>query len=135
MNQPSRQSGVALVAAIFLIVVIGGAVTLLASLAVRNTAQATQTLLSMRAQSAAQAGLEMAVQQLVESESCDLVTNSLTPAALPGFTVTINCDDDDADYGRPSQSFTLFSLTATASFGNPTDSDYVWTEINATVEL
>ncbi|GGX45597.1 hypothetical protein [Saccharospirillum salsuginis] len=133
MNQPNRQSGVALVAAIFLIVVIGGAVTLLASLAVRNTAQSTQTLLSIRAQSAAQAGLEMAVQQLVESETCGSVTSTLTPAALPGFTVTINCNS--ADYGRPSQSFTLFSLTATASYGNPTDSDYVWTEINATVEL
>lgn len=133
MRSPRRESGVALVAAIFLIVVIGLAITLLTSLTVRNTGQMTQTLLSIRAQSAAQAGLEMAIQQLVESGNCGAVTNTLTPDALSDFTVTVSCDS--AQYGRPAQSFTLFSLTATASHGNPADNDYVWTEINATVEL
>lgn len=127
-----RESGIALIAAIFLVVVIGAALVILATLSVRNSQQTTQNLLQARAYLSASAALEYAVQTIVETASCP--TNG--PVSVPSysdFSVNLNCSSNA--YNRPSQEITLFELTATAEFGTVDSADYVWTEQKATIEL
>jgi Tfp pilus assembly protein PilX len=127
-----KQNGVALMAAIFLVVVIGLAVVVMSVLATRNTQQNTQSLLQMRAQSAAAAGLEYAVQQLVETGTCSNIA-SLTVPALTNFSVSLTCIS--SKHHRPPNQITLFELSAVAEYGSETEADYVWTELTSTVEL
>lgn len=131
-NNLSSQRGVALVAAIFLIVVIGLAVVVMSVLATRNTQQNTQSLLQMRAQSAAAAGLEYAAQTIVTTNACTSVAG-LNLAGLPGFSVDVSCVSNE--YNRPSQKITLFEVSAIAEYGSPGDADYVWSELTSTIEL
>ncbi|MFQ3232198.1 hypothetical protein [Reinekea sp.] len=131
-NNLSSQRGVALVAAIFLIVVIGLAVVVMSVLATRNTQQNTQSLLQMRAQSASMAGLEYAAQQIVVSSSCTNEFDLALPA-LPGFSIDILCISNE--HNRPSQTITLFEVRAITEYGNVGDPDYVWSELTSTIEL
>jgi MSHA biogenesis protein MshP len=131
-NNLSSQRGVALVAAIFLIVVIGLAVVVMSVLATRNTQQNTQSLLQMRAQSAAAAGLEYAAQNIVTTSTCTNVSG-LALNGLSGFSVDVSCVSNE--YNRPSQKITLFRLRAIAEYGNVGNADYVWSELTSTVEL
>jgi len=130
-----KQKGVALIAAIFLVVVIGGAVVLLSVLSLRNSQQTTQNLLQFRAQAAANAALEFAVQSLVEGIDCSnpALNGATNIPQFSDFTVTLSCASNN--YNRPSQSITILNLSAIAQFGSPNAPDYVWTQIDATIEL
>lgn len=136
MNHKPQQ-GVALVAVIFLIVVIGAALVVISRLSISSSAQVTQNLLQTRARQAASAGLEWATQSLVEQGATACTAN--TTVAVPAYsdyTVTVRCTE--GVYNRPnpaSQRVFLYRLTAEASFGNMNDTNYVWTQRNATVEL
>ncbi|MBU2863597.1 hypothetical protein KO489_07070 [Reinekea forsetii] len=128
----TSQQGVALVAAIFLIVVLGLAVVVMSVLATRNSQQNTQSLLQMRAIAAASAALEHGAQNIVETGTCTSGTG-ITLTALPGFSVNLRCSQ--SAHNRPSQRITLFRLTASAEYGSPNNADYVWTELASTIEL
>jgi MSHA biogenesis protein MshP len=127
-----KESGIALIAAIFLVVVIGAALVILATLSVRNSQQTTQNLLQARASLAASAALEYAVQTIVETGSCPANPTVNVPSYTE-FTVSLACIEND--YNRPSQSITVFELTASSEYGSPDSADYVWTEQKATIEL
>jgi len=136
MNR-NPQQGVALVAVIFLIVVIGAALVVISRLSISSSAQVTQNLLQMRAHRAASAGLEWATQRLVEegATACSAETTVTVPA-YGDYTVTVRCTE--GVYNRPNpaaQRVFLFRLTAEAAFGTLNDANYVWTQRNATVEL
>ncbi|MEP4548323.1 MAG: hypothetical protein ABJ000_19250 [Saccharospirillum sp.] len=136
MNRKPQQ-GVALVAVIFLIVVIGAALVVISRLSISSSAQVTQNLLQSRARQAASAGLEWATQRLVEEGSGACVANTtVTVPAYSDYTVTVRCTE--GRYNRPNpvaQRVYLYRLTAQAAFGNLNDANYVWTHRNATVEL
>lgn len=128
------QQGIALIAAIFLIVIIGAAVVLLSTLSSRNTQQNTQNLLQFRAQLAAQAAIEYGIQYLTQGGSCsDSDLNStVIVTAYSGFTVDLTCTSNP--YNRPSQQITISKLTATAQLGVAADPDYVWAQIITYIE-
>lgn len=131
------QQGVALVAVIFLIVIIGAALVVMSRLSISSSVQVTQSLLQTRARQAASAGLEWATQQLVEqgATACSSNTTVAVPA-YSDYSVTVRCTE--GEYNRPnppSQQVYLYRLTAEAAFGNMNDANYVWTQRNATVEL
>lgn len=128
----TRQNGIALVAVIFLIVVIGAALAVMARLSVQSNAQITQSLLQARAKQAAAGGLEWGIQSIVEDQTCEASTTVNLPA-YPGYTVTVTCAS--GAYNRPSQSITLYRLTARAVTGAPGDADYVWTQLDMSVEF
>lgn len=136
MNRKPQQ-GVALVAVIFLIVVIGAALVVISRLSISSSAQVTQNLLQTRARQAASAGLEWATQQLVEQGATACSANTaVTVPAYSNYTVTVRCTE--GVYNRPnpaSQRVFLYRLTAEAAFGSLNDANYVWTQRNATVEL
>lgn len=135
MRSLSQQKGVTLVAVIFLIVVLGAAVTVLARLSAQSSAQTTQSLLQARAKQAAAAGIEWGVQTLVEGGDCGTLESSgsdLNVGAYPNVRVDLTCEAN-GPYNR-NQQITLYRLAAQATYGEPDDADHVWAELNTTVE-
>jgi|TARA_B110000503_G_C6960461_1_gene334814 Tfp pilus assembly protein PilV len=132
----SRQSerGVALIAAIFLVVIIGAGVVLLSTLSVRSSQQTTQNLLQLRAQLSVNAALEYGVQALVEGVACADLASPVNIASYPGFGIGLVCTSND--YNRvANKTISILSLVATAEWGSPADADYVWAESEAAIEL
>ncbi len=126
-----RQSGAALVVAIFLIVVLA----LLGAVAVRLTAVQTQTvnlsLLSERALLAARTGIEWAAHRALTSGTCGATSTTLTEAALNGFTVSIACTSTThPEGGAVTTVYQLESFASSGSYGSP---DYVSRRVNAAV--
>ena len=137
MNRTAER-GVALIAAIFLVVIIGAGVVLLSILSVRNSQQTTQNLLQIRAQLSVEAALEYGVQSLVQADNCNTYDPSndvvLVIDAYPNFVIKLSCVQNNY-VGPPSQIVSIMTLNTTAEWGSPDDADYVWAESEATIEL
>lgn len=133
-----HQSGVALIAAIFIVVIIGAAIVVLASLSIRNTQQTTQNLLQAKASQAAGAGIEATVQRLLRDSDgphnwCDGSEVTVAVPAYTDFDVAVRCSQNS--YHRPSRPLRLFDLRASAAYGTSGSADHVWVQIDAAVEL
>jgi len=124
-----RQSGFALIPALFLIVVLG----VLAVVAIRvGTGQqqtVTMSLLQARAVSAAQAGIEWGAYKALGgscavTSTCTCVastTLTLTEAALKGFSVVVACAAVSFPTGAaiPNKSYVLNSAATLGLYGQP----------------
>lgn len=128
-----NQQGIALIAALFLVVIIGAAVVLMAVLSIRNSQQTTQNLLQTRAVMAANAAIEYGAHSLVNGSDCVTIAGTVNVPAFSDFSVTLTCADNS--YNRTSQAITIFELSVVAEFGSEADADYVWTQTDATIEL
>lgn len=124
-----RQCGFTLVSALFLLVVLAGLAVYAVSVA---SVQHTTSMLEVkgsRAHFAASAGLEWAFHEIVNNAAGGLdcspgsVTIALSEAALTGYAVQIECVTEAVSEG--SQSYTLFTLTASASHGSSGQPDFV----------
>lgn len=138
MQRPARQQeGFTLVAVIFLIVVLGGALALMATLSIQSSGQVSQNLLQSRARLAAQAALQWATQQLVtDSDQTTLCSNELQNTAVPVLaypTISVTLDCQQRQYHNSN--IHLFDLSARAEYGQLGAADYVWTEQHATLEI
>jgi len=124
-----RQSGFALIPALFLIVVLG----VLAVVAIRvGTGQqqtVTMSLLQARALSAAQTGIEWGAYEALGGNcaatstcSCAASTTlTLTEAALKGFSVIVTCAAVSFPTGAaiPNKSYVLNSVATSGLYGQP----------------
>jgi MSHA biogenesis protein MshP len=113
------QRGFALVAALFLLVVLA----ILGAYAVRlNMSQQGSTdldLASARAEAAVQTGIQYAAARVLTSGNCPAVL------ALPdGFNISLNCDDKETLVAN-EPTVTVFLVTATASRGQYGSPDFV----------
>ena len=132
--RPER--GFALVAALFVMVVIGLAVAAMSRLSVTQTASVDLLLQQARAYQAARAGLEWGVARVLGAPSC-------TPG-VPGedtFTagtawVTVRCTaTGPVSLPEEGQAAVIFyQLEATAEVGSSGSTDYAWRRLTATVE-
>jgi MSHA biogenesis protein MshP len=89
----SRQAGVGLVTAIFLLVVLSGLAVAMVSLYTSQQASSNLDLQGARAYQAARAGLEWGLFQQMRGGSCVADTTFPMAAAtsLSGFTVNVSC--------------------------------------------
>ncbi len=130
-TQQQRQSGMALVAALFLIVVLAT----LGVMALRiNTAQqraANLNLLGLRAQAAVLAGIEYGSNRALRAGVCAPGANLGLPA-LSGFTVRVRCaaSHNHLVNGVP---YTIYELDAFAWRGVYGSPDYVSRSASRTV--
>lgn len=133
-----RQTGMALVAALFIIVVLAA----LGIMALRiNTSQqqtANLSLLGLRAQAAAQAGIEFGSNRALRAGICNTggTTLNLNQAALNGFSVRVTCSPGNI----PSNShvvngiaYRIYDLDAFAWRGTYGTPDYVSRTASRTV--
>ncbi|HEY4214743.1 MAG TPA: hypothetical protein VGM84_24915 [Steroidobacteraceae bacterium] len=126
------QRGFALIAAIFLIVVLAGLGVFAAR--VRSTQQQTSSfaILEARAQAAAQAGIESGANLALAAvpKTCPATRSwTLSEASLAGFTVKVTC----ASQPHPGVSYRSYVLVSTATKGTYGRADFVSRQVTRTV--
>jgi len=128
-----RQDGVALIVALFVIVVLAGLG--LFAMRVGNGQQQSVNLdlLSARADAAAAAGIEFGANQALRHGSCALAPPplSLNQAALKGFSVQVSCTANT--YRVNGVPYPVYAITATASRGVYGKPEYVSRQLSRTV--
>lgn len=132
------QSGFAVVAAIFLVVVLAALGAFMLSLSNSQQVASAQDTLGTRAYWAARAGLEWAV--VAGPGVCPAANISLTalaagvgPGAIDGFNITIRCSRND--YVEAGVTRNLYRFESTASMGTGVGSvGYVERSLSAGVE-
>jgi MSHA biogenesis protein MshP len=128
---PARQRGFALVAAIFLIVVLA----LLGIFLVRVSGVQNQTvniaLLGARAFEAARTGIEWGAFQALDSASCTTTTLNLTEGGLDGFDVDVTCTS--STHTETGDTYNVYLLDVEARAGTYGTPDYVSRRMQASV--
>lgn len=117
------QKGAALIAVIFLIVVVAGMGAFAIRTGLDQQQMANLALLEIRADAAAYSGLEFASNRLNAAPFICPPAITLPPATSPGmngFTVNLQCVDI-----VPTSPNTVYLITATAVFGAFGSPDYV----------
>ncbi len=124
-----REAGFSLVAAVFLIVVLAALGAFAVQVAMTQYQTANVALLDVRAQSAAEAGIEYAANRALQSSPKCAGSKTLrpTPAALAGFVVTVTCSATTHPIG------TVYALTAAATLGSYGTPDYVARKVTRSV--
>jgi MSHA biogenesis protein MshP len=123
----SRQDGVVLIAALFLIVVLAGLGIFAIRLGATQQQSVDLTVLAVRAQAAANSGLELGAYNALSAGGCvpllpatTTVTVVLTEAALTGFTVSVVCRHSTHGVGAVTYDvYRLDSVAQAGIFGAP----------------
>ncbi len=127
---PRRQGGFALVAAIFLIVVLSS----LGAYMVRISGMQHQTvnvaLLGARAFHAARTGIDWGVYQALDN-NCINQTLNLTEGGLDGFVVDVTCGS--TTHTETGDTYNIFVIDVEARAGTYGSPDYVSRRIQATL--
>jgi MSHA biogenesis protein MshP len=111
-----RQRGLAIVNAIFLIVVLAALAAAVATLSKVEHDTGAKSLLSAKVYYGAKSGLDWGIQQAIAAGSCAGSTSfTLTQAALAGVNVTVTCST--AAYA-PANVHYLVSTATTGSLGS-----------------
>jgi Tfp pilus assembly protein PilX len=131
LTSRSRQRGVSLVSAVFLIVVLAS----LAAFAVRVSVLQQQTvnssLLAAQAFHAARSGIAWGAQRALSTGWCASQTLSLSEAGTNGFTVEVQCSQSTHnEAGAFINIYILDVLAHAGTYGGP---DYVSRRIQAKV--
>ena len=94
----TRQAGVGIVTAIFLLVVLAGLGVAMVSIYTAQQASANVDLLGARAYQAARAGLEWGIFRSRRNDTCDLKSSFKMPVgtSLSNFRVVVSCDQKGA---------------------------------------
>lgn len=117
------QSGVALVAAIFLIVVVAALGAFCMRIGMGQQHTVNLGLLGSRALAAANSGVEWGAYRALQGAVCTNGTLNLTEAALSGFTVAVTCSmTTHMDAGASVRIYTIEAVARTGTYGTP---DYV----------
>ena len=116
-NLPRQQRGLSLITAIFIVVMLA----LIALFAVRSAgsqqAQNNQTLIGLRAEYAARAGLQWGAAQALPPVSSCVGGSSLV---IEGIAVTVSCDSADVtEAGVPYQVFAIDVRARSGVLGQP----------------
>lgn len=128
---PHKQRGFGLVAALFLIIVIAGAIAAMWRISVTQTATSNLSLQQARAYQAARAGLEWGIYQAIKSEDCN---TEFAPAGMEDFWVEVTCPpplvvEDEGE------EVNFYSLNSTAQYSSPGNPDYTYRKLKAVVEV
>lgn len=129
--------GFAVVAAIFLTVVLAALGAFMVSLSTTQHSAATLDLMGSRAYQAAHAGLEWGAWQALKNGAAygctaGAATDTLSFSGnLADFTTTVACSSSDFD--EAGNTVRIYQFTATAKAGTPGQANYVERVLTATV--
>ncbi|BCE02132.1 hypothetical protein [Marinicellulosiphila megalodicopiae] len=139
ISEKSNQSGMALVAVIFIMLVIGSSIVMMMKFSNIAQADIDQSLQANRADLSAKSALAWGIYHAKNDNNCDnaRIPNTANPTdtieltAFVGFEMTVSCVLNQYNGG-----INIMVLTATSEFGsNPSSNDYVWRSISASVEI
>jgi len=126
----SRQGGFGLVAAMFVIIVIAGAIAAMARMSETQSATSSMAIQQARAYQAARAGIEWGIHRAMADLSCE------DQFTLGGFEVEVKCDipPDAVSLPEEDRSLRFISLQASAQYVSPGNPDHVYRQLSAVVE-
>ncbi len=129
---PGRQRGFALVAAIFLVVVLSSMGIYIVRISNVQHQTATVALLGARALQAARAGVEWGAFRALDAGSCVASTTlNLTEGGLDGFDVDVACTS--TSHTEKGNTYSLFVIDVEARAGAYGMPDYVSRRMQATL--
>lgn len=138
LRQLHRQRGVALAYAVFFMVIVALALTLMVRWQGVQTATAGSGLQYVRALAAANAGISWQLYQIRIGGNCPspaTQTLNLSEGALNGFAVTVICSRSNA-LVEGVNTLRLYTLSARAQFGSYSNNpDYVSRQVSLTATL
>lgn len=134
-EQRRRERGFALIAALALLVVLGGTGAVMLRMTGIEQAGSTVAILGARANLAARSGIDWALHQAVATGDCPAAASvlDLAEGALVGFVVTVRCSASSHFEG--SEERRILSIESEASFGVLGGRDFVFREVQATLVL
>lgn len=132
-RQIRRQRGVALIIALFVIVVLAGLGLFAMRVGTGQQQSVNLDLLGARAEAAAAAGTEFGANQALRHANCAAAPPALSLAqgALKGFTVQVSCTANT--YTVNSLPYQVYAITATATLGVYGTPGYVSRQTSKTV--
>ena len=119
-----RSGGFSIVAAVFLIVVVAMIAGYAVTIGSVQQADTTSALLAARADAAASSGLEWGIGRVTRDNACPASSTTFSPAGttIAAFSVTVACTATAITEGATT--YTLFTITGTATFGTVGSEDY-----------
>lgn len=136
-----RQRGFALVAAVFIVVVLAMLGIMMVTIGGTQRATASAAVQGARAYHAARTGVEWGIYQALNNTvpTCGAAAStpttnnfSLAVAGLQGFAVTVSCEyTEHREHGPPD--YKVFVITSTATSGSFGEADHVSRRIQVTV--
>jgi len=128
-----RQQGFSIVAAIFILVILGLLGGYMVRLSGTQFSTFNQALQGARAYQAARAGVEWAAARIGHGGNCADINaqSAMTFSGLDGFSVRLSCSAET--FSEADQTPTVYHLNALSQFGAYTDADYVAREIAVTL--
>jgi MSHA biogenesis protein MshP len=123
-DRHARESGFALVAAMFIVVILALLGIMMVTIGGMERATATTALRGTQAYFAARSGVEWGVFRAVTAASCSASTPfALSGAGLDGFALTVQCTS--TQHREQSDTYNVFVITATATSNNFGNIDFV----------
>jgi MSHA biogenesis protein MshP len=134
MNTPHtrREGGFALVAAMFIVVILALIGIMMVTIGGMERATATTAMRGSQAYFAARSGVEWGIFRAISAASC--VANSTFPlsgSGLDGFNVTVTCTSSPHREG--GSTYNVYVITSTATSGNFGEIDFVSRILRVTV--
>lgn len=123
MTRPSSQHGFTLVIAVFLLVVLSLASSMMINLSGVQRRTSVFALLGERAYYAARSGVQWGIHQALASGCPATTTLNLSEGGLNGFDVTVSCTSSSHTEG--STTTTTYVIDAVSEYGSYGDQDYV----------
>lgn len=134
MRPESSQRGFALVAAMFLIIVVALLVAAMSRLSSDQHGGNSLAIQQARAYQAARAGLEWGISHVLNAGSCSSSEVSMAGGGLSEFSVSVTCNSTDYSIEGGSL-LRLCQLSASAENGSPgARPDYAFRRLGAVVE-
>ncbi len=133
MASKPAQQGVALVFAIFIVIVVALVVALVSQWVILASSTSSQQTLQLRAFSAAQSGLDWGIYRLEHGQGCN-ASLTLQDGSLSGFQVDVSCQS----YGpidEAGTAHTWYTLSAQAHRGQLGQGDNVSRTLEADLWL
>ncbi|QLF92446.1 hypothetical protein HW090_04230 [Pseudomonas sp. ABC1] len=129
------QAGFGLVAAIFVMLIVAGAIAAMMQLATTQHGTVVLALQQARAYQAAKAGVEWGI-GAVETTGCsNFSAQKKEFPNLSGFNVEISCTNETILVPEEeSGSVTIYEITSTAEYGASGSPDYAYRRLTAVIE-
>lgn len=124
-----KQRGFGLVAALFLIIVIAGAIAAMWRISVTQTATSSLALQQARAYQAARAGVEYGIAKTMGGSTC------ASQIILEGFKVTVDCATSlEVNLPEEGRKANFHNIAVTAEYGSAGHVGYAYRKLEAVVE-
>ncbi len=134
MRSLKQQHGMALMTMIFLMVVMGSALTFMAKLSQQQNSTNNLAVMGTRTKWAAMAGLNWAAYKIDQTPDCPTPPSpfKLSEKDLNNFTITITCTE--TNYNEGASTVSIFLVASRAEFGSLGNPDYAFRELEVVME-